>query len=61
MEAVAQPHGGADLVGKGLGDSFGNMAASYMPEISQALNGPHSGAVFLTNSENPNGFEKIGS
>lgn len=37
VEAVAQPGGGADLVSRGLGDSFGDMAASYMPEISQTL------------------------
>ncbi|MFG2785440.1 hypothetical protein ACGFY7_47455 [Streptomyces prunicolor] len=59
MKAVAQPGGGAGLVGYGLGDSFGNMAASYMPEISQALNGPQSGSVFLTNSESPNGFKEM--
>ncbi|MER7478449.1 hypothetical protein ABTX60_12455 [Streptomyces sp. NPDC126510] len=35
MEYVAQPGGGADLVSKGMGDSLGNMAASYMPEISR--------------------------
>ncbi|MDQ0958785.1 hypothetical protein QFZ66_002663 [Streptomyces sp. B4I13] len=52
MNAVAQPDDGARLVTKGLGDSFGNMAASYMPEISQKL-GAESGAVFLSNSENP--------
>ncbi|MFI6468190.1 hypothetical protein [Streptomyces sp. NPDC050538] len=57
MEAVAQPGEGANLVAKGLGESFGDMAAAYMPEISQALSGPHSNAVFLTNSEWPDAFQ----
>lgn len=57
MEAVAQPGEGADLAAKGLGESFGDMAAAYMPEISQALSGPHSNAVFLTNSEWPDAFQ----
>ncbi|WP_328768273.1 hypothetical protein [Streptomyces sp. NBC_00286] len=52
MNAVAQPDGGADLVSNGLGESFGNMAASYMPEISRAFAGPNA-EVFLTNSELP--------
>ncbi|MFF3329075.1 hypothetical protein ACFYWX_05855 [Streptomyces sp. NPDC002888] len=59
MEAVAQPGGGADLVSKGLGDSFGNMAASYMPEISQTLSGHGAESIFLTNSDDPDGLEKI--
>ena len=56
MHAVAQPGSGADLVTKGLGESFGDMAASYMPEISQAFAGPDSGAVFITNSDAPKGL-----
>ncbi|MFD7939917.1 hypothetical protein ACFV4T_36280 [Streptomyces sp. NPDC059755] len=56
MNAVAQPGEGADLVGQGLGDSFGNMAAAYMPEISRAFAGPNA-TIFLTNSENPDGLE----
>ncbi|WP_405616563.1 hypothetical protein [Streptomyces sp. NBC_00076] len=56
MHAVAQPGGGADLVTKGLGESFGDMAAAYMPEISQAFSGPGSGAVFITNSDAPAGL-----
>ncbi|MFF9408764.1 hypothetical protein ACF1B0_25045 [Streptomyces anandii] len=58
MAAVADPDGGADLVTKGLGESFGDMAAAYMPEISQALAGPQSGTVFLTNSEYPHAFQE---
>ncbi|WP_225840070.1 hypothetical protein [Streptomyces sp. NK08204] len=57
MNAVAQPDGGAHLVSEGLGESFGDMAAAYMPEISQALAGPHSKAIFLTHSEAPDAFQ----
>jgi hypothetical protein len=56
MQAVAHPGDGADLVSKGMGESFGDMAAAYMPEISQALAGPKSDAVFLTDSEVPGGL-----
>jgi hypothetical protein len=56
MRAVAQPGGGAGLVGNGLGASFGNMAASYMPEISRAF-GSANAEVFLTSSENPEGLD----
>ncbi|MBN0045292.1 hypothetical protein JS756_14470 [Streptomyces actuosus] len=64
MHAVAQPGGGigesmagVDLVHKGLGDSFGNMAAAYMPEISQKLyDGDSAKYIFLTNSEDPSGL-----
>lgn len=56
MNAVAQPGGGADLVSKGLGESFGNMAASYMPEISRAF-GSTNAEVYLTNSDDPEGLE----
>ncbi|MEX3100550.1 MULTISPECIES: hypothetical protein [unclassified Streptomyces] len=58
MSAVAQPGGGEDLVKHGMGESFGHMAASYMPEISQKLGGPNSEASFLTNSEKPDGLEQ---
>ncbi|MEU9665647.1 hypothetical protein AB0E25_08655 [Streptomyces bobili] len=51
MEAVAQPDGGADLVGRGMGESFGHMAASYMPEISRAFAGPSSEPIFLSPSD----------
>lgn len=57
MSAVADPDGGADLVTKGLGESFGDMSAAYMPEISQALAGPDSKAVFLTNSDQSDAFQ----
>ncbi|MFE9095591.1 hypothetical protein [Streptomyces sp. NPDC007264] len=59
MKAVAQPGGGADLVAKGLGDSFGNMAASYMPEISQKLAGDGAESIFLTHSEDSGGLGKV--
>ncbi|MFF8952313.1 hypothetical protein ACF09I_26425 [Streptomyces sp. NPDC014940] len=56
MTAVAQPSGGADLVSKGLADSLGNMAASYMPEISRSL-GSSNAVAFLTNSADAEGLE----
>ncbi|MGV9902913.1 hypothetical protein ACWDU8_10585 [Streptomyces sp. NPDC003388] len=56
MEAVADPDGGAALVSRGLGESFGDMAAAYMPEISCAFKGPESETVFLTNSDSPSGL-----
>ncbi|MDQ0598504.1 hypothetical protein QF037_002849 [Streptomyces canus] len=70
MEAVAQPgeggimgiagtEGGSGLVSTGLGDSFGNMAAAYMPEISQTLAGEGSESIFLTNSDDPEGLGKV--
>jgi hypothetical protein len=58
MNAVAQPDGGADLVSNGLGESLGNMAASYMPEISRAFAGPNA-AAFITNSESPDGLKTV--
>ncbi|MDR6980574.1 hypothetical protein J2X68_007314 [Streptomyces sp. 3330] len=58
MEAVAQPDGGADLVGRGMGESFGHMAASYMPEISRAFGGPNSEAIFLSPSDAPAGLQR---
>jgi hypothetical protein len=59
MEAVAQPGGGSDLVSKGLGDSLGNMAASYMPEISQTLAGHGAESVFITESDDPDGLGEV--
>lgn len=56
MEAVAQSDGGSDLVGRGMGESFGHMAASYMPEISRAFGGPNSEAIFLSPSDSPEDF-----
>ncbi|MFD4652675.1 hypothetical protein [Streptomyces sp. NPDC058441] len=58
IHAVAQPDGGGELVTKGMGESFGHMAASYMPEISQSLAGRGSGAIFLTGSEAPAGLDR---
>ncbi|MGY5104004.1 hypothetical protein [Streptomyces sp. 900105245] len=60
MKAVADPDGGANLVSQGLGESFGDMAAAYMPEISQALAGPNSDAAFLTHSDAPDAFQGEG-
>ncbi|MGW3624813.1 hypothetical protein [Streptomyces sp. NPDC000880] len=58
MHAVAQPDGGADLVTEGIGDSFGNMASAYMPEISRELAGEGAESIFLTDSAHPNGLDK---
>ncbi|HEY8983458.1 MAG TPA: hypothetical protein VIU15_28245 [Streptomyces sp.] len=58
MAAVADPDGGSDLVKREMGASFGHMAASYMPEISRALNGPDSEASFLTSSEKNDGLNQ---
>jgi hypothetical protein len=58
MKAVAQPDGGADLVDRGMGESFGHMAASYMPEISRAFGGPNSEAIFLSPSDAPAGLDR---
>ncbi|QNP71058.1 hypothetical protein IAG44_17535 [Streptomyces roseirectus] len=58
MAAVADPDGGSDLVKREMGESFGHMAASYMPEISRVLGGPNSEASFLTNSEKNDGLDQ---
>ncbi|MFD4117577.1 hypothetical protein ACFWSJ_29545 [Streptomyces niveus] len=58
MYAVAQPDGGDRLVEKGLGESFGNMASAYMPEISQVMAGKGAESIFLTDSAAPNGLDK---
>ncbi|MFF6870958.1 hypothetical protein [Streptomyces sp. NPDC012450] len=58
MHMVAQPDGGSDLVSKGLGDSFGNMASAYMPEISRAMAGKGAEPIFLTDSALPDGLDK---
>lgn len=58
MNAVAQPGEGDRLVHKGLGESFGNMASAYMPEISQVMAGKGAESIFLTDSAAPNGLDK---
>ncbi|MHC5903652.1 hypothetical protein ACVNF4_07020 [Streptomyces sp. S6] len=58
MAAVADPDGDSDLVKRGMGESFGHMAASYMPEISRELGGQNSEASFLTSSEKNDGLNK---
>ncbi|WP_432087526.1 hypothetical protein [Streptomyces sp. bgisy095] len=57
MHMVAQPDGGSDLVSKGLGDSFGNMASAYMPEISRIIAGEGAESIFLTDSVLPDGLD----
>ncbi|MES9511592.1 hypothetical protein ABWJ92_35210 [Streptomyces sp. NPDC000609] len=61
MNAVAQPGTGADLVDSAIGASFGHMASAYMPEISQAPTGEGSDAVFLSDSADPPGLERVDS
>jgi hypothetical protein len=58
LHAVAQPDGGADLVTEGIGDSLGNMASAYMPEISRVLAGRGAESIFLTDSADPTGLDK---
>ncbi|MGW6310545.1 hypothetical protein [Streptomyces niveus] len=58
MHAVAQPDGGGQLVEKGLGESFGNMASAYMPEISRKLAGEGAESIFLTDSSAPDALNK---
>ncbi|MEJ8633214.1 hypothetical protein [Streptomyces sp. MS2.AVA.5] len=59
MHSVAQPETGAKLVNKATGESFGDMAASYMPEISRSLAGTGSGSIFVTDSHNPEGLKPV--
>ncbi|MFD5770786.1 hypothetical protein ACFWIN_33835 [Streptomyces sp. NPDC127049] len=59
MHLVAQPDGGKDLVSKGIGGSFGNMASAYMPEISQSLAGRGAESIFLTDSAAPDGLNRL--
>ncbi|MFD0003533.1 hypothetical protein ACFVJ4_14070 [Streptomyces sp. NPDC127178] len=56
--AVAQPDGGAELVTKGMGESFGRMAAAYMPEISIEMAGKGAESIFITDSAAPDGLNK---
>ncbi|KPC61314.1 hypothetical protein [Streptomyces chattanoogensis] len=58
MNAVAQPDGGADLVKKGIGGSFGHMASAYMPEINRTMAGQGAESIFLTNSAAPDDLER---
>lgn len=53
MHAVAQPDGGADLVDKAIGASFGHMASAYMPEINRVMAGNGAQSIFLTDSAAP--------
>ncbi|MFC7813458.1 hypothetical protein ACFUTR_02165 [Streptomyces sp. NPDC057367] len=56
--AVAQPEGGADLATFGMGESFGHMAAAYMPEISLEMAGKGAESIFITDSAAPDGLNK---
>ncbi|WP_405751422.1 hypothetical protein OHA19_23370 [Streptomyces sp. NBC_00012] len=59
MHAVAQPGTGADLVNKATGESFGDMAAAYMPEISRSVSGTGAESIFWSNSQDPDGLNKL--
>ncbi|WP_328395767.1 hypothetical protein OHS70_09795 [Streptomyces sp. NBC_00390] len=58
MHAVAQPETGKLLVNKATGESFGDMAAAYMPEINRAIAGNGSDSIFMSNSQDPDGLNK---
>ncbi|MFF8613998.1 hypothetical protein [Streptomyces sp. NPDC015350] len=59
MHAVAQPGTGADLVNKATGESFGDMAAAYMPEISLSVSNKGAESIFWSNSQDPDGLRKL--
>jgi hypothetical protein len=59
MHAVAQPETGAELVNKATGESFGDMAAAYMPEISRSIAGQGAESIFWSNSQDPDGLDKL--
>ncbi|WP_052411511.1 DUF6571 family protein, partial [Streptomyces sp. NRRL S-118] len=59
MHAVAQPETGAQLVNKATGESFGDMAAAYMPEISRSIAGRGGETIFWSNSEAPGDLNKL--
>ncbi|MEV8102376.1 hypothetical protein [Streptomyces sp. NPDC088135] len=59
MHAVAQPGTGADLVNKATGESFGDMAAAYMPEISLSVSGKGAESIFWSNSQHPDGLDTL--
>ena len=57
MHLVAKP-GGGELVNEATGESFGHIAAAYMPEINRAIAGPGAETIFLTNSEAPDSLDQ---
>ncbi|MGW0734192.1 hypothetical protein [Streptomyces sp. NPDC002851] len=58
MHSIAQPDGGAELVNKKTGESFGHIAAAYMPEINRTVAGHGAENIFTTNSQLPNGLDR---
>ncbi|MER6101916.1 hypothetical protein ABT115_06115 [Streptomyces sp. NPDC001832] len=58
MHAVAQPETGAKLVNKATGESFGDMAAAYMPEISLSVSGKGAESIFWNNSQDPDSLDR---
>ncbi|MFD9215706.1 hypothetical protein ACFVY9_21895 [Streptomyces sp. NPDC059544] len=59
MHAVAQPETGAELVNKATGESFGDMAAAYMPEINRSIAGQGAEPIFWSDSQAPRGLDKL--
>ncbi|WP_433570548.1 hypothetical protein [Streptomyces sp. CA-251247] len=59
MHSVAQPETGAKLVNKATGESFGDMAAAYMPEINRSIAGQGAESIFWSNSQDPGGLDKL--
>ncbi|MFJ2473134.1 hypothetical protein ACIOWI_09110 [Streptomyces sp. NPDC087659] len=59
MHAVAQPETGAKLVNKATGESFGDMAAAYMPEINRSIAGQGAEPIFWSDSQAPRGLDKL--
>lgn len=58
MHAIADPEGGDDLVTKGIGESFGHVAAAYMPEINRTIAGPGHDPIFPAHSQDPGGLDQ---
>ncbi|MGW0908223.1 hypothetical protein [Streptomyces sp. NPDC002853] len=58
MHAIAAPEDGEELVTKSTGESFGHIAAGYMPEINRTIAGPGADNIFTTNSELPRGLDR---
>ncbi|URM92855.1 hypothetical protein LUW75_19020 [Streptomyces sp. MRC013] len=58
MHMIANPEGGARLVTGETGGSFGDMASSYMAEISNELAGHGAESIFRTSSADPHGLER---
>ncbi|MEV8021618.1 hypothetical protein AB0O76_35870 [Streptomyces sp. NPDC086554] len=58
MHVVADPEHDYDLVKKGIGESFGHVAAAYMPEINRTIAGPGHDQIFPTHSQAPDDLDQ---